>query len=139
MKMPEHIDAGMVAPCGVICLACGAYLNKKSPCAGCRALDEEHMRKSCRACAKKKCAFDQGLTWCFECARFPCARIKSLNARYVQNYDVDLVQNGRDARENMDAFLAAQRARFTCGLCGGVIDQHHRRCGECGAPVKTNP
>jgi hypothetical protein len=88
--------------------------------------------KSCRNCVKKKCAFDKGLQWCFECSRFPCTRIKSLNQRYQQNYDIDLVQNGLDAKQDMDAFLQAQKERFTCKSCGGIIDQHHRRCSECG-------
>ncbi len=81
---------------------------------------------------KKKCAFEQDLRWCFECRRFPCAKIKSLSQRYVQNYNVDLTQNGFDAKRDMDAFLEAQRERFTCKSCGGVIDQHHKKCSECG-------
>lgn len=133
MKMPERVDAGMVAPCGVNCMACSAHLDAKKACLGCRAPAERHKRKSCINCAKKDCAFGQGLDWCFQCAKFPCARIKSLNKRYTQDYGVDLVQNGRDARENMDAFLDAQRARFTCAHCGGIIDQHKGRCSDCRA------
>lgn len=131
--MPPSIDPALLAPCGVLCLACSAYQDAKNPCPGCRALAEAHKRKSCQNCVKKKCAFEKGLAHCFECPRFPCGRIKSLNARYTANYDVDLVQNGQDAKACMDAFLQAQRARFACQACGGVMDQHHKRCTECGA------
>lgn len=93
---------------------------------------EEQKRKSCVNCAKKKCTMERGHQWCFECSRFPCARIKDLSKRYTQNYDIDLVQSGMDAREDMEAFLQAQRIRFTCPKCGGVMDQHRRKCSACG-------
>lgn len=135
MRMPEKIEAGMIAPCGVNCLACSAYLDSNKPCHGCRAPIEQITRRSCRNCIKKKCAFERGLRWCFECSRFPCARIKSLGQRYRQNYDVDLIQNSSDAKQDMDSFLYAQRECFACKSCGGVIDQHHRRCSECGKSI----
>lgn len=133
MKMPDKIDSNLIAPCGVNCGACGAHLDAKKPCPGCRAPEEAQIRKSCRNCAKKNCAFARGHAWCFECGRFPCARIKRLNARYTQHYGVDLVQNGLEAKVNMQAFLLAQRERFQCKRCGGVISQHKGMCSECGA------
>lgn len=136
MKMPEKIEAGMIAPCGVNCLACSAHLDSKKPCPGCRAPLEKIDRVSCRNCVKKRCAFERSLQWCFECGRFPCARIKSLDQRYRQNYGVYLIQNGLDAKRDMDAFLQAQRECFACKSCGGVIDQHHQRCSECGKDAR---
>lgn len=136
MKMPNKTEREMIAPCGVNCLACSAHLNPQNPCPGCRAPQEKITRKSCRNCAKKKCALGQGLQWCFECGRFPCGGIKSLSRRYVQNYKVDLLQNGLEAKQDMDAFLQAQKERFTCALCGGVTNQHRGRCSECGAPER---
>lgn len=122
-----------IAPCGVNCRACSAYLASKNPCPGCRAPKEKITRKSCRGCAKKNCAFERGLTWCFECESFPCSRINDLNKRYQNNYHVNLIENGLHAREDMDAFLEAQTVRFTCMHCGGTIDQHNRRCTLCGS------
>lgn len=66
------------------------------------------------------------------CSRFPCARIKDLSQRYVKNYSIDLVQNGNEARADMAAFLRAQRERFACPACGGIVDQHRGVCSECG-------
>lgn len=131
MKMPEKINKQMIAPCGVNCLACSAHLNEKNPCPGCRAPSEQITRNSCQNCAKKKCALGKGLNWCFECTRFPCARIQDLSKRYVKNYGIDLIQNGLDMRDDMEAFLPRQRERFTCAACGAIIDQHHRKCSEC--------
>ena len=105
MIMPDKITKEHIAVCGINCLACSAYLNKSNPCPGCIAPREKHTRKSCRDCAKKECAFEKGMRWCFECSGFPCARIKSLANRYKQSYDVDLVQNGLSAKQNMGIFL----------------------------------
>ncbi|MGI6152821.1 MAG: DUF3795 domain-containing protein [Christensenellaceae bacterium] len=135
MKMPPSIPKEMLAPCGVNCQACSAHLaatGAASRCPGCRAPANTHKRKSCVNCAKKDCAFSQGLTWCFECSRFPCSRIKSLNKRYIENYGIDLIQNGRSAQAGMDAFLQEQRKRFTCPHCGGAVGQHKKLCSECG-------
>lgn len=71
-------------------------------------------------------------TLCFECGRFPCSEVRSLGKRYQENYDVDLIQNGLDARADMEAFLKSQRERFICKECGGIIDQHRQKCSDCG-------
>ncbi len=133
MKIPKQIDRKMIAPCGVNCFACSAHLNNKKPCPGCRAPEEDITRKSCRNCEKKKCAFDQGLKWCFECDKFPCSRIKDLDKRYKQNYNISLIQNGMDAKADMKGFLEKQRDLFLCRECGGIIDQHHMKCSACGS------
>lgn len=127
------MQATDIAPCGVNCFVCSARFNPKTPCPGCRAPEETITRKSCRNCEKKNCAFEQGLTWCFECSRFPCTQIKDLSKRYKNNYNVDLVANGIAAKEDMDTFLEAQEKRFTCIYCGGIIDQHNRRCTLCAS------
>lgn len=137
--MPEAISPERLAPCGVNCLACSAHLSAKTPCPGCRAPAETQKRKSCQNCAKKNCAFEKGLRWCFECTSFPCAKIKSLSKNYVKNYGVDLVADGLAARADREALLRAHRERYTCAACGGVVDQHRRRCSECRAATPPAP
>lgn len=124
--------AQTLAPCGACCATCSAHLSGKKPCPGCRAPAHTITRKSCRVCKKRACASEKGLTWCFECADFPCASIRAMSRRYVQAYEIDLIQNGLDARCDMDAFLRAQAEAFTCDACGGVMDQHVRACSVCG-------
>lgn len=131
MKMPNTIDKEMIAPCGVNCLTCEEHLNEKKPCVGCRGPIEQITRKSCRNCSKKECAFSKGLTWCFECDQFPCPRIKSFNKIYTNNYGIDLVQNGFDAKENILKFLSKEKYKYTCENCGGIINQHNMVCSEC--------
>ena len=136
MRMPKQIDANLLAPCGVNCLACSAYLRAHDACPGCRATEELQKRKSCQNCAKKRCLDKTGLHWCFECERFPCTAINSQSKRYREKYGIDLVENSRRAARDLPAFLRAERNRFTCLLCGGVIDQHNRCCSECEAPAQ---
>jgi hypothetical protein len=135
MKMPKKMNAKMVAPCGVNCLACDAHLNGKTPCPGCRAPAEQLTRKSRRECAIKKCAFEKGLKWCFECMSFPCPQIKRLNKRYVQNYHVNIIENAKGARWDKPKFLKSQKELFTCSSCGGIINQHRKTCSECGKEI----
>lgn len=120
-----------IAPCGVNCRACSAWLNVQNPCPGCRAPEGSITRKSCKNCAMKKCAFEKKLSWCFECECFPCSKIKDLSKRYQKYYHVNLIENGINARENMGLFIEKQIERFTCRYCGGTIDQHNRRCSIC--------
>ncbi|WP_099203465.1 DUF3795 domain-containing protein [Miniphocaeibacter massiliensis] len=114
------------------CIICSAYLNKKKPCPGCRAPKEEHTRKSCANCLKKKCAVEKGLNYCFECDKFPCSKIKSLNKRYLEDYNIDIIENSKKAKENTKKFLEEQVEIYTCKECGGVIDVHHKKCSDCG-------
>jgi len=135
MQMIDSIPETMIAPCGVNCIACSAYLSDKNPCAGCCAPNEMSTLKSCRNCVKKRCCLEKSLQWCFQCEKFPCTKIKDLNRRYMQNYDVNIVQNGLDARKDMQVFLKEQKERFICNLCVGIINQHHKICSECGKPI----
>ena len=133
MLMPEKIQDESLAVCGVNCLVCSAYWQRKNPCPGCTAPQEQHTRKSCQSCAKRDCARQKSLRWCFACGDFPCAAIKSMSKRYATRYDVDLIDNGLRAKDDMPAFWDEQKKRFTCPICGGVIDQHRKMCSECGA------
>ena len=132
MKMPDGpIDPGMFAPCGMNCLVCYQHCYHKKPCEGCRKSDEgkpEH----CRRCKIKDCAGERGLSNCYECADYPCKRIKALEKSYRTRYRASLLENSAFVRERgLDAFLRRQKERFTCPVCGGVISIHDAECSEC--------
>lgn len=132
MIMPDVIGSEMLAPCGVNCMVCYRHCAAKKPCAGCYAGDEgktEH----CRTCKIKNCAASKGLTYCFECGDFPCVLIKNMEKSYTKRYNVSLVADGRYAKEHgVSAFMAAQREKWLCPACGGVVTQNGGQCGECG-------
>lgn len=133
MKKPGEMAEGMIAPCGVNCTVCSAHVqHQKKPCPGCREAIEKITRKSCQNCTKKKCAFEKGLLWCFQCEKFPCSAIKNLDKSYQKNYEVSIIQNGIEAKNDMRAFLLSQQKHYTCKNCGEVVDVHHKKCSGCG-------
>ena len=133
MRMPDRIDESFFAPCGIDCMACYAHLKKKKPCGGCLRGDEGKPER-CKSCAIKACAREKGGTWCFECAEFPCARLKRLEKSYLQRYGTSLVENGRHAGEHgIASLLKLDVARWSCTACGGVVSLHDGTCSECGA------
>lgn len=132
MRMPERILAELLAPCGMDCMVCYKHLAPRRPCAGCLAGDggkPEH----CRTCAIRDCAAERGAAYCACCEAFPCKRIKALEKTYRKRYGVSLIANGEQARDRgAEDLLAAERARWTCPRCGGVVSLHDGTCSECG-------
>ncbi len=117
MEANENIT--LVAPCGIYCGDCPAYLananpallehlvakgfkREKFPCAGCRPL-----KGNCPAiestCETYTCAAKHEINFCFECPEFPCAKLnpaadradilphnlKTFNLCYIQNQGLD--------------------------------------------------
>lgn len=131
MLMPERIEPMFLAPCGVDCFTCHRHLVGKTRCQGCFSADE-NKSLSCRACSIKACCEGRGLARCFECPEFPCKESKRMERNY-KKYAESPIGNGRAARdEGIEAFMAAERLRWMCGACGGVITQHDHACSACG-------
>jgi hypothetical protein len=132
MKTDTKIPATMLAPCGITCAVCYAHLRKKKPCLGCRGQDTSKP-EHCRKCKIKSCVTSQGIDFCFECPTFPCAIIKRLDKSYRQRYQVSLIENGVCAKTvGVEQHLLEEKAKWTCGQCGGVISLHDHACSECG-------
>lgn len=132
MKMPaKNIDPIMFAPCGMNCKVCYKHCHHKKPCAGCLNSDNgkpEH----CRKCKIKDCIKEKGLSYCFECFDYPCKLIKNLEKSYNKRYRTSLVENSRFVcRYGLNAFMQAQKERYTCPKCGGVFSLHDGVCSEC--------
>jgi len=132
-------DPDLIAPCGMNCAICSAYLaftegnpgEKATRCTGCRARN-------------KKCAYLKGQCpglrngnpqFCFTCMKFPCKRLENLDRRYRTRYDMSMIDNLRCIQEKgMDAFLLSQREKYRCPRCGGTICVHTRKCYRCSSP-----
>ena len=132
MKMPEEkIDPMLFAPCGMNCLVCYKHCYHKKPCSGCRNSDKgkpEH----CRKCRIKDCIGDKGLAYCYECPEHPCRLIKNLEKSYNKRYQVSLMENSAFvSRYGLERFMAGQKEKYTCPICGGVISVHDGECSEC--------
>jgi len=132
MKMDAEIPEMMLASCGLNCYACYAHVRTKNRCEGCRG-DVATLPKHCLQCAIKNCSLQMNVDFCVDCPRFPCMRIKRLNKRYREKYQTDLIESMIRFRAiGAEAYLAEERAKYTCPQCGGVVSIHSRVCSECG-------
>lgn len=133
------MDAILVAPCGMNCGICAAYLAGKYDlkkqgintgyCVGCRPRG-----KNC-AFMKKSCVkLGEGLVkFCYECAEYPCRRLKHLDKRYRTNYHMSMIENLDFIKEQgIKKFLKKEEEKWQCQECGGVISCHGGLCFKCG-------
>ncbi len=127
-------DSSLIAPCGMNCRLCYAYVRDRNVCPGCRGEDPSKP-KYCVVCRIKTCEkmAGDGRGFCFGCDTFPCARLKRLDKRYRTKYGMSMIENlGMIESSGMDRFLQAERERRTCPECGGVICVHKAECPSCG-------
>lgn len=123
------MEAILIAPCGMNCAICRAYLRDKNPCPGCNSGMERFARCSIRKCESRK-ASKSG--FCFECERFPCKRMRQLDERYRTKYNMSMVENLEIIREKgIEALLEKEEKKWRCPECGGVISCHEGFCLAC--------
>lgn len=119
----------ILAPYGMNCELCHAYQRKKNACAGCRA-NAELVHTSCRNCVISHC--DQKTDYCNECELYPCKRLSELDKRYRTKYGMSMISNLARIKEiGEDAFLAEQREKYDCPVCGKPHTVHYNYCVYC--------
>jgi hypothetical protein len=143
MKNKKNLkfDKELIAPCGMNCRICSAYLAlkydikekgvKMSYCMGCRARDKE--------CAflKKKCSkplniLNKRIKYCFECKGFPCERLNGLDKRYRENYKMSMIENSIYIKKHgIEKFIEKEYKKWKCKKCGEVICCHNGICFNC--------
>ena len=134
MPRPLFIK-NMIAPCGMNCYLCIMYYGyviggKKSKikCIGCRARDKScaFVKKGCELLTKKE------VEYCYGCSIFPCEKLKKLDKRYKERYDMSMIENLKFIKKHgMKKFLTEQRKKYKCPDCGGVICVHDKKCYSC--------
>lgn len=135
MKMPNQINASMLAPCGMNCMVCYRHCFHKKPCAGCLETSQGKPAH-CRSCKLKDCAAARGLTCCWDCGAYPCKEVKRLDKSYRTRYGASLIENGLFVKEHgVSEFMRRQKAAFTCPACGGVVSLHDGVCSQCRGKV----
>lgn len=132
---PQGLVPDLIAPCGMDCGLCMAYVRDKSRCLGCRAGDEGKA-KSCLACTIRNCEILRSGESAFcssACDRFPCPRLKRLDARYRTKYRMSMLENLQVIRDvGVEAFVASEQERWACPRCGGLQCVHTPECVYCG-------
>ena len=137
MKMADVWLASLLAPCGMNCRVCYVHLKKKNPCQGCQG-QVDSKPEHCRKCALKDCTQTKGLDFCSDCLSFPCAILKRMDKSYRLRYQVSLIENAiRCKTLGTKQYLSAEKQKWICLACGGVISLHDRVCSECGQGMNS--
>jgi hypothetical protein len=132
--MPSLTPTSLIAPCGMNCSVCIAFLREKNKCQGCRSPD---MGKSVSIlrCRIKNCeSIKSGpIKFCFSCDCFPCKRLKDLDKRYRTKYHMSMIENlGNIKRHGIRAFVKKEKKRWECAVCAGTVCVHRGYCFKCG-------
>lgn len=126
-------NRAQIAPCGMNCGTCIAYLREKNRCPGCRiASDDKSV--SVRRCIITRCAYLEKTRskFCYECEKFPCKRLKQLDMRYRTKYRTSFIENLQMIKETgIKKFLDFESERRTCPECGSAVSVHRFFCLNC--------
>jgi hypothetical protein len=105
----SEMRADLIAPCGMNCRLCIAYIRPKKPCNGCNG-DDANKPYHCVVCKIKSCeavrAGEAGL--CSESEK-TCRRLKDLDKRYKAKYHMSMLANLGYIRDNECGFSGAKR------------------------------
>lgn len=115
------------------CSLCSQYLRSKNSCSGC-TIDNPNMPKYCMECRIRNCVEIQlyAKQFCYECAMFPCLRLRQLDKRYRTRYGMSMLENQESIRlSGLEAFITQQQERWQCPTCGGLICVHDGKCPIC--------
>jgi len=126
-------DISLIAPCGMNCGICMAYLRDKNKCPGCRGCDADKP-KTRIICKIKNCRnFHKGkIRYCFECKKFPCDNLKHLDKRYRTRYHMSMMENLEHIKESgIRKFVKQEKVRWACPVCKGIICVHTGHCHSC--------
>ena len=71
---------GRIPACGVFCGGCPMYMREERPCQG-----ADLNRSRCEKCKTfHLCCLEKGITHCFQCTDFPCAKFKGFAKRWLK-------------------------------------------------------
>ena len=133
MRSQVSFDKFLIAPCGMNCGTCIAYLRDKNKCPGCRVYSADKAI-SIQRCIIPKCVhLDKTESkFCYECEKYPCKRVKQLDIRYRTKYNTSFIENLAMIKEKgIEKFLDFESKRRTCLNCGSVLSIHRDYCLTC--------
>jgi hypothetical protein len=123
----------LIAPCGMDCGICLAFLRDKNKCPGCRLFNKQEPVSIAR-CKIKNCEVIQKgkVKFCFICESFPCYRLKHLDKRYRTKYKMSMIENLDNIKKfGIRKFIKSENKRWACPECGGTICVHRGYCLKC--------
>ncbi len=137
--MAKTFAPELIAPCGMNCGICKAYLaysrrvpykkGEISHCSGCLIRNKNcaFIKRDCEKLRKKEIRF------CYECSDMPCEQLTKLDQYYDARYGMSMIENQKTMQEKgMEDFLRSQTEKYRCPSCGDVISVHDGKCYACG-------
>jgi hypothetical protein len=130
------MKSSLIAPCGMNCSVCMAYLREKNTCPGCRFFHKKEPVTIAKCKIKNCTTLKKGeIKFCFTCKQYPCERIKHMDRRYRTRYHMSTIENLENIKKSgVRAFLNKEKTRWTCPQCGGTICVHRGICYQCKTP-----
>lgn len=128
------IHTALLAPCGMNCRLCRAYIRDKKACPGCRG-EDRFKSKMCALCRIKNCEnrAQSEAMYCFSCDSFPCDKLKHLDKRYRTKYGMSMIDNLENIRKfGIRNFIRNEKGKWTCPECGELMSVHKPYCLSCG-------
>jgi len=133
MNKENIIRAELIAPCGMNCALCYAYLREKNKCSGCRVEDKNKLVSRSK-CVIKLCTSNVSVPnkFCYTCSKYPCRRFQQLDNRYRKKYGMSMLENLMEIKNSgIKAFCNKERIKWKCKECGAVICVHRNYCFNC--------
>ncbi len=126
-------ERSLIAPCGMNCGTCFAFMRPVNKCPGCRA-DDKSKHKACVQCIIKNCDLlrETQSGFCYDCTRYPCQRLKQLDKRYRTKYRTSFLENLMMIKQKgIEYFLDFETRRRTCPKCKSSLSVHRNYCLAC--------
>jgi hypothetical protein len=140
MTISVTFNNTMIAPCGINCGTCFAYLRDKNKCPGCLSIFTSKP-KTRLYCKIKNCEHlnNTHSRFCYECEKFPCQRLEHIDKRYRTKYKSSLIQNLVTMKEiGITEYLINETNKWTCPNCGSTTSVHRDNCPTCNLDLKKN-
>ncbi|MDP2859200.1 MAG: DUF3795 domain-containing protein [Bacillota bacterium] len=132
------MQAGYDSYCGLYCGACGTLSATEKGgtdasgerCMGCKS---DLLARGCKEkCRMRPCAVSRGLDSCGDCAEFPCAILLAFERDGVAHHNAVVRNLNLLRRADKEAWLEAQRTRWSCAKCGEKLSWKQETCVRCG-------
>ncbi len=136
--MFQKVTPELIAPCGMNCGICKAYLaysrgvpyqkGKVTHCIGCLARNKNcaFIKRNCPKISKNHVRF------CYECDIMPCENLDRIDKHYRERYGMSMVENLKEIQaKGIKEFLRAQNEKHKCPVCGDLVSVHDGKCYVC--------
>ena len=149
----------LVGICGIYCGTCPSYLayqendieqlEKRAQRHGftieevhCNGCFSDKVMPSCVECRPgfHKCAREHKVTWCFECADFPCKRLIDFKDVHIEegiSHHEHLIDELQYMKEHgIESWLEKQEKGGRCPQCGKRLYWFTRVCPKCQTKIR---